>query len=96
MIAPAGPTTPATPATTSSPPAPASPAAGSSLLPPPTEAAADPFSMMYLIESNDRQLGLDEASRRLQDLQQEGQVAFKKEEAAIAKQDQAAKHKSFW
>jgi hypothetical protein len=90
------PATPATPATPSSPAAPASPSTGSTLLPPPTEAATDPFSMMYLIESSDRQLGLDGASKRLQDLQQEGQVAFKKEELAIQQQDQAAKHKSFW
>ena len=67
-----------------------------SLLPPPSEAAADPLAMMYLIESKNQQIGISAGTKSIEGKQQDGQKAFQKELTAIQQQDQAAKHKSFW
>jgi len=72
---------------------------GPCLLPDPEAGAlagGDPLSMLYVCESQDRQLGLDEATKRMDALQTERQEALGQEQQAIREADNAAKNHSFW
>ena len=72
---------------------------GGSLLPSPSVTALvgrDPLSMLYLLEQQDQNLSLDEGTKRIGALQAERNRALDQELEAVAKEAEAAKHKSFW
>jgi hypothetical protein len=78
---------------------PAPPVAATTLLPDPVPAAlagADPLSMLYLFESKDQNLGIDEATKRIGALQNERHQALDQEKQAIQKAIEAANNHSFW
>jgi hypothetical protein len=59
-------------------------------------AGADPLSMLYLLESNDQQLGVDEGTKRIAALQTERHQALAQEQQAIQHAIDAQKSRSFW
>src|SRR5258708_32244025 len=70
-----------------------------SLLPSPDATALvgrDPLSMLYLFEQKEQRLGLDEGTKRIEGVQSERNRSIDQELQAIAKQAEAAKHKSLW
>jgi hypothetical protein len=68
-----------------------------SLLPDPkTAVGGDAMSMLYLIASEDRQLGMTSSSANIKGLEKQRDDALQKEKDALAKEAEAAKHKSFW
>ncbi len=84
-------TTPPTAASTA-----AAIAQNASLLPAPSEGAGDPMAMMFLIQSKDQQVGFNTSATEIHSDQNANAQAYKTEQAAIQKQEQAEKHKSFW
>jgi hypothetical protein len=69
------------------------------LLPEPSPGAlagADPLSMLYLFESSDRQLGVDEGAKKIAALQTERHQALDQEQQAIQQAINASKQQSFW
>jgi hypothetical protein len=78
---------------------PTPPVVATSLLPDPAPAAlagADPLSMLYLFESKDQSLGIDEATKRISALQTERHQALAQEKQAIQQAAEAANNHSFW
>lgn len=59
-------------------------------------APSDALSMLYLFESRDQGLGVEEGTSKIASLQTQRNEAFQKELQAIAQADEAAKHHSFW
>jgi hypothetical protein len=59
-------------------------------------AGTDPLSMLYLFESKDQQLGVDEGTKRIASLQTERHQALAQEQQAIQKAIDAQKSRSFW
>ncbi len=69
------------------------------LLPDPTASAlggGDPLSLIYLFEAKDQTLGVEQGAHKIASLQTERNQALQKEQQAIANEDDAAKHHSFW
>jgi len=95
---------PASSTTTVSPARPraAAPAAGepgAALLPDPSAAAlaaSDPLSLLYLFESKDQQLGVDQGTQKVAALQTERHQALDQELKAIQQAVDASNHHSFW
>jgi hypothetical protein len=74
-------------------------ASASSLLPEPAPSAlagADPLAMLYLFESQDQQLGVDEGTKQISALQTDRHQALQREQAAIAQAIAAEHDHSFW
>jgi hypothetical protein len=72
---------------------------GPSLLPDPAAGAlagADPLSMLYLFESKDQKLGVDQGAHRIAALQTEQHQALQQEQQAIEQAIQAQNNRSFW
>ncbi|HEY6462539.1 MAG TPA: hypothetical protein VIY73_20360 [Polyangiaceae bacterium] len=67
-----------------------------SVMPPPAPLGGDPLSMMYLFESQERQLGLQTSSNKVHGDQAAMQNAFDKEQQEIKKAENDAAHESFW
>ena len=63
--------------------------ATTSVLPSPAPLAGDALSMMYLLESEDQQLGLQQATTKVQTDQKTIQAAFDKEQEALKKAEEA-------
>jgi hypothetical protein len=59
-------------------------------------AGADPLSMLYLLESKDQQLGVDDGTKRIAALQTERHQALAQEQQAIQQAADAKKNGSFW
>jgi hypothetical protein len=57
---------------------------------------ADPMSFLYLFESKDQQLGVDEGAKRIAALQTERHQALQQEQQAIQQAIEASKQRSFW
>jgi hypothetical protein len=74
-------------------------APASSLLPEPATSAlagADPLSMLYLFESNDQQLDVDEGTKQISALETDRHQALQREQQAIAQALAAEHDHSFW
>jgi hypothetical protein len=70
-----------------------------SLLPEPSPSAmtgADPLSMLYLVESSDQELGVNECAKRIAALQAERHQALDQEQRAIQQAIDASKQRGFW
>jgi hypothetical protein len=70
-----------------------------SLMPEPAPAIGSPsdaLSLLYLFEDRDQDLGVQEGTSKVSSLQTQRNQEFQKEQQAIAKEDEAAKHHSFW
>jgi len=65
------------------------------LLPAP-QSVSDPLSVLFLLQSQNEQMGLQSGTAKVQGLQQERHTALVKEQSAIKAEAAAAKHKSFW
>jgi hypothetical protein len=83
------------PAASSGSPAPAA-AAATSVLPSPAPLGVDSLSTMFLLEAEDQQFGLQQASDNVRNDQGAMQHAFDQEQQAIKKAEDAAAHESFW
>jgi hypothetical protein len=59
-------------------------------------AGADPLSMLYLFESRDQQLGVDQGTKKIAALQTERHQALAQEQQAIQQAMDAQKSRSFW
>lgn len=92
-------TTPATRAPTATSSISQPSATTASLLPDPilgALAGADPMSMLYLFESKDQQLGVEEGTKKIAALQSEREQALQQEQQAIQQAIDASKQQSFW
>jgi hypothetical protein len=78
--------------------APAGAGAEPPLLPEPTSVVgtADPLALLYLFEAKDQTLGVEQGTSKIAALQTERTQALQKEQQAISREDDAAKHHSFW
>lgn len=57
---------------------------------------ADPLSFLYLVESKDRQLGIQTGQKKAEGLAKQRHDALEQEKKAIQDAIEAKKHKSFW
>jgi hypothetical protein len=76
-----------------------SPPSETPLMPEPAPAIGSPgdaLSLLYLFEDRDQDLGVEEGTSKIASLQAQRNQEFQKETQAIAKEDEAAKHRSFW
>jgi hypothetical protein len=70
-----------------------------SLMPDPGPAIGSPddaLSLLYLFEDRDQDLGVEQGTSQVASLQTQRNQEFQKELQAIAQEDEAAKHHSFW
>jgi hypothetical protein len=63
---------------------------------PPNGSPGDALSLLYLFEDRDQDLGVEEGTSKIASTQTQRNQEFQKETQAIAKEDDAAKHHSFW